>query len=871
MSGKNRGLSANKKIINCLISASCVYLIAPGIALAEEEIEEIVVTGSYIKHLPEDSPTPVQVLDRLELEASGVLQVADIMANLTVNSGSEFRSNLALSNGMAGSANLNLRGLGLGSTLVLLNGRRLTLSSIVSNDGSSFVDINQIPMNMIEAVEIQKDGAAATYGTDAVAGVVNFKTRSDFEGFELRAGNQSTVNDFQMDNEISMLWGAGNGRTHGVVSVLAFDRSPLDTVDRDYSVTEHTVSTLGAPGAYLVGGAPVMDPNCEAEGGVPFPIGDSETLGTCGFQFGSFFELVAPETRTNIYGILSHEFDNQTEFIGEISYFQNSVDGLNASPSFPMLSFPLIPEHNPGNDTGGAAPYLGRVTGPNGSASLLDYQTESNRIALSLNNQTGDLAGWSWDAGVSYGNYRRVAYTVDTLVDNFERAVNGVGGDNCTEAIGSANAGVGDCQYFSPGGELTPEMDAYLEGQLIDKSATSNLVFDNVFIRELSRFELSGGTVEMAMGWQYRKEEYSTSPSESLQNADELFFFLGAVAPMDKDQDVIALFGEMALPITDTFEAQVAVRFEEYGGKVGNSFDPKLALRWDVAESVVLRGSMSSTFKAPTLSQRFSNRTALERITSEAGRNLFVGVQAAGNEDLIPEEAVTLNLGMIFNFLEAHTVSVDYWGIEFDDVIVKENAQQIANEYYADNTVNVDQLSISGSGSIVGVDVNYVNAAEIKTDGFDLAWTWDIDTNNSGGFRSKWLATWVNSYDFVDQNGVKIDALDNLNNTNSARPVQDIKFNWSLGWSMGQHAANFTWHYIDSYDSDTGDLDQIDSQNTFDVQYAYNFVQMDAMVTLGVANLTDEEPPEVALEFGYDSLTHDPRGMMAYLRGKINF
>ncbi|PCJ17015.1 MAG: hypothetical protein COB04_09400, partial [Gammaproteobacteria bacterium] len=165
----------------------------------------------------------------------------------------------------------------------------------------------------------------------------------------------------------------------------------------------------------------------------------------------------------------------------------------------------------------------------------------------------------------------------------------------------------------------------------------------------------------------------------------------------------------------------------------------------------------------------------------------------------------------------------------------------------------------------------YVNAAEINTDGIDMTWTWDIETNNLGGFRSKLIATYINKYDFVDHNGVKIDAVNSFNSTNSARPVQDKKFNWSLDWSRGQHTGNLTWHHIGSYKSDEGDLATISSQNTFDVQYAYTFVDVDATLTVGIANLTDEEPPTVETEFGYDSLTHDPRGMIAYLRGRINF
>ncbi|PCJ16373.1 MAG: hypothetical protein COB04_10945 [Gammaproteobacteria bacterium] len=875
MSERYSVLSVNKKMIRWVLGASCVYFVGPGVLIAEEDIiEEIVVTGSYLKHLPEDSPTPIQVLDRMDLESSGVPQIADIMGNLTANSGSEFRSNLTISNGMAGSANINLRGLGLGSTLVLLNGKRLTLSSIVSNDGSSFVDINQLPVNMIEAIEIQKDGAAATYGTDAVAGVVNFKLRSDFEGFEFRAGNQSTVNDLQMDNDISMLWGAGNGTTHGVVSVLTYDRTPLDVVDRDYAVTDNTVSTLGAPGALLISGVPYIDPGCEAAGGIANTFNPSGTIGTCGFQFGTFFELVAPETRTNIYGILTHEFDNLTEFQGEISYYKNKVDGLKASPSFPMLSFPVIPADNPGNFRGEAGGYLGRVVGPNGSASRLDYQTESSRIVLDFKNETGEFAGWNWNAGVTYGNYRRVSNTTDTLTNSFERAVNGVGGDDCQEEIGSALRGQGDCSYFVIGGGSDVNslgIYDYLAADLQEKSFTSSMVFDNVYTREIDQIELPGGTVEMAVGWQYRKDEFRVTPNDTLRNADETVYFVGSIADMNENQDVYAFFSEFALPLFDRLEAQFAFRFEEYGGKVGSSLDPKLAVRWDVADFLVARGSVSSTFKAPTLSQRFSRRTALESIISDSGGRLFVGVQTAGTETLVPEEAVTMNLGTLFNFADVHSISLDYWRIDFENVIVKENAQQVANEYYADNDVNTDQLTITEGVGIVGVSVNYVNAGEINTDGIDMAWTWDFEAYDLGGFRSKLVATYINSYDLVDHNGVEIDALNNFNKTNSARPVQDKKFNWGLDWSRGQHTGNLTWHHIGSYQSDVGDLDTISSQNTFDVQYSYTFVQVDATLTGGIANLTDEAPPTVETEFGFDSLTHDPRGMMAYLRGRINF
>lgn len=862
------------------LGLSTLHLLALSNAVAEEVVEEIVVTGSYIKHLPEDAPTPVQVVDRVALEASGVTQIADIMGNLTVNTGAEFRNNPLVSNGMAGTANLNLRGLGLGSTLVLVNGKRLALSGQVSNDGSSFVDINQVPFSMIEAIEIQKDGGAATYGTDAIAGVVNFKTRKDFEGFEISGSNQSTLEDFQQDNEISMLWGSGNGRTHAVVAVSVMDRSDLDTTDRSNTITEFSESPLGNPGAFVVPAAgfgfeTIIDPQCEEFGGIAFVSGSEggTDLGTCGYQYGPFFELVAPESRTNIYATLSHEFNDQTEFYGELSYFKNHVNDLSASPSFPFGNFPAIPADHPGNIFDATAIFIGRVIGPTGRATRLDYFTESNRMVFGFKNESNSLAGWSWDAGASFGSYRRRSETVDTLVENFTNAINGLGGFNCDQETGTP--GVGDCLYYNPFADglntNSQEVYDYMEGEAVDKSGTKLLVVDNVFSRDLDQWYLSGGVPAMALGWQYRKEEYNLSPDENLQNADTVFYFFGPTQRLEKDQDVVALFGELALPFWDNFEMQLALRYEDYGGDVGDSIDPKIAIRWDILDSLVLRSSASTTFRAPTLSQRYSSRTALEGV-KQGDSTTFVSVIASGTEDLQPEEATTFNLGFIYNFFDSHSVSVDYWRVEYEDIIVKENPQELADAYFADGVSNLDKLDFSSStGLIVGAQVNFVNAAEVLTDGVDFSWTWDIETMDIGGLQSKLMVTWVNTFDFTGTDGEEIDVLDNYNKNNPARPNQDLKFNWHLGWFKGQHGANFTWHYIDSYDTDMENLEQVDSHHTFDVQYAYSLVRVDASVSVGIINLTDEEPPEVETEFGYDSYTHDPRGIIGYVRGRYRF
>ena len=155
---------------------------APAALAQEGPIEEIVVTGSYIKRAPEDAPSPVRAVGREELEAKGTPQLADMIMRLPSVVGSENVTAQEQSVGGAGAANINIRNLGLASTLVLLDGKRLNVGTSVSNAGEQFVDINRIPFIMVENVEILKDGASAVYGSDAVAGVANFKTRSNFEG-----------------------------------------------------------------------------------------------------------------------------------------------------------------------------------------------------------------------------------------------------------------------------------------------------------------------------------------------------------------------------------------------------------------------------------------------------------------------------------------------------------------------------------------------------------------------------------------------------------------------------------------------------------------------------------------------------------------
>ena len=214
------------------------------VVMAQEPVEEVLVTGSYIKSTSTDQASPVSVINNEYISNSGAFTVGELTGKLSVNSGSENQADSFTSGETQGTSNVNLRGLGLSSTLVLVNGRRQTIAATRANDGSVFVDTGTIPIAALERVEILKEGATSAYGSDAVAGVVNYILKTGFEGFEVNAGYQSTAEDSQDTTEASFLAGFGNDTTNFTFAAAIMRQDPLSSSDRPETV-DNAVSTLG--------------------------------------------------------------------------------------------------------------------------------------------------------------------------------------------------------------------------------------------------------------------------------------------------------------------------------------------------------------------------------------------------------------------------------------------------------------------------------------------------------------------------------------------------------------------------------------------------------------------------------------------------
>jgi outer membrane receptor protein involved in Fe transport len=241
----------------CMLSASAAWS-QPAQQVPAPVMEEVVVTGSYIRRPTQaDSPAPLSVSTQDDLDALGVNEVSDVIERLTLNTGSQNNPDAFTQNFTTGTSNINLRGLGVSSTLVMINGRRQTQSAAATDRGENFVDTSSLPpMIAFDRIETLKDGATALYGSEAVAGVVNFITRSNFEGFDLQLNMQTVDEHPQDDSQISGIYGVGNGTTHLLAAFSFLDRSALTTYDRRLSGPRDDISQAGNPGSFLVPSLP---------------------------------------------------------------------------------------------------------------------------------------------------------------------------------------------------------------------------------------------------------------------------------------------------------------------------------------------------------------------------------------------------------------------------------------------------------------------------------------------------------------------------------------------------------------------------------------------------------------------------------------
>lgn len=881
--------TAKKSAIAVFVTSQ--LLAYPSIVLAQEveddkskNVEKILVTGSFVRRSDNfESPSPLAILDSAEIDAIGAKSIADITQTLTINTGSENTPDAFTQNATTGTSNINLRGLGVSSTLILLNGKRQVVTAQPNNDGSNFVDTSSlVPLIAINRVEIVKDGASALYGSDAVAGVVNFITKKNYEGATITADYQDGAHGNNKEYILQGLWGAISENSSVMAAVSYTNRSPLFTSDRRLSRPQDDTSSLGNPGTFFAGATPLIDPGCSTFGGSPLVIaggvGPGGTdVGLCRFDFGDFFSFVPDETRLNAYTRATYNISDEIEWITDISFARNRSE-RGSSPSFPILTFPTVPADHPDNFFGFPVSFFGRELGNGAERDVANTESDTFRFSTMLQ---GELDNGFWEVSYTNATNNFLFANNDTLAQEFQNALRGFGGTSCDPVAGTA--GEGGCEYFNP---FSTSFSTSPNTQSVIDSFTGQLQIDSKSGLEVAEgfistdwFEMDGGITGVAIGAQYRYQDL-TQDYDAASNQDRFAFLIGN-PDISGSQDVVALFGEIAMPVTADLDIQIALRYEDYGGAIGDTVDPKLAISYRASDMLSLRGSISTSFRAPSIFQTKGGSTSLQQASDPLSPgNNFIAVRSSGNPDLVPEESTAFNLGLSLEPIDDLSVELDYWSFDFTDLIIQESFQAILNDTPQD-TVRVIRAGDPLNGPLLQVNTAYVNASSLETSGLDLVTSYKVETE-VGTFTPSVNATYVLKYDLDDPQAGKVEGagLRNFNNIGVSNP--ELRVNLGLSWSMDAYSANIFARHIGGYDDDqntddaNGNFLEIDSHTTFDAQFNVDLgnifeTKSDYVLTVGGINLTDENPPQVFTNAGFDSKVHDPRGRQIYARLAVQF
>ena len=830
------------------------------------DVEEIVVTGSRIKRNSFDMPTPVQVMNRDQIQKSGASNMADLIRFMTANSGSA--TSFGLAQGSTGSANFNLRGLGIANTLVLLNGRRLVPypDSFGVANSNSFSDVNQIPLEFIERVEIAKGGASAIYGSDAIAGVVNIILRKDYEGAAINMRGQTTTGWDQQDGTVSAIVGANSEKSSVVAQFSYFKRAPLAARDRDF--TEGTLeSGVGQPGTIIAvnepepvldaAGNPVLnadgtpmtmptpsdyyqDPACGAPGSTSRAGGRY-----CMFSFRNDWNLANEQERFLAYVTGDHRAADFFQLFGEVGFARKETI-IPISPSYPLLRSVMIPNDHPDLIAQfpevGARPaiFFGRPFGRAAGSAQQTIELDGYRAVGGVRGELDQagMADWSYELALTWAMNEFNRRNPDIIFDRFQEAVGNCSDPNdlsgCFNPFYSAIDGSGT--------ENSAEIVDYVDGQYKNMNLTTMLVADVGMAGPL--LALPGGDLSVAFGGQIRRNQQSVENDNDAEDA--AYAYLIGDRDWRGTQDVVAGFLEFSVPLMRGAELQAAMRAEHYQD-IATSVNPKIGLSWrlsdsfqmpSVFEKLRVRGSWGTAFRAPNLFQTYGTVTNREQFSdpSPMFRGVLTGPAPEGA--LKPETSEAFNLGVEWVFSQLR-VDLDYWHYNVTDLITRDSAQAKLSDCrqaqgkrgapFADVDECADFNVIPGTPDTwSSVNVSYSNQSEITTSGIDFTFQYSLDMGPSAGeLRFGASGTYTMSYlvpasvvpdqsldpdndpttpsETAAQDGCSGDECDiagKRNQRNFARPLPRLRARFPIGYTLDGHSINLAANYIGNYGDD---------------------------------------------------------------------
>lgn len=832
------------------------------------ELQEIVVTGSRLRAKKDSGP--IVVFDDERISQLGATNVADVLNYLPQQS---FASSEQYN--FAGSRTIQLRGLGLGTTLVLINGQR-TVTSALQGLGNVF-DLNTVPLAAVDRIEVLSDSASAVYGADAVGGVVNIllKKAVDRPTLALYYGGARSGAD---ERRISLSLGHVGKRLHGSVILDYFQRDFLPGsarsvyADQDFrrfgSVDAR--STLSNPGnVYSLTGDNLPGLNSSfaavpaSSSGIGLTPGDfAEGAGVSNLESINRFSSVIPEAeRGSITATADLDLSENLIGFGEFLYSHRDEARQNL-PSY--IQQGLVPTTNPFNPFGEdvVVDYLFSDLGPERDVS----RSESFRTVVGLK---GSHKNWGWQ--LSLLNIK------DDGINFIENHIDGV---RAAASLAATDPNVA-LNVFKDGAGGSPELLASLISPRTNDRFSSNANQASAFTRG-TLLTLPSGPVEIVLGAEAREEEVR-------------FAFESAALAFSADRRSTAAYSEARIPLvgesedrarTSSLVLSLAGRYDHYDD-FGGTFNPQYSLTWSPISSIQFRASFGNSFRPPSLAELNRPPTSFPSFVADPRRNNeFVPITfvVGGNSALEPEKSRTSTVGLAFTpYGDAGLhASATYWNIVQDQRVqvvpfglILTNEAAFPTRFIRAEPTPADAAA-NLPGRLLAIDVSNINFGRLKTDGLDLQLTLPFETA-VGRFVPSLIATWVDKFDAVDLVGVP--PVERVGVAASQGTITRWRATFSLPWTWRMMGVATNVRFASSYDDSNTSNERngrtVNSQTLVDVQ---GWLDLGAslpqagwlkstVIRLGVTNVFDRDPAfsEVGGNLGYDPMQSDLRQRFGYI------
>ena len=866
----------------------------PVLAQQAVQFDRIEVTGSSIKRLADEQSLPVTVLKADDLAKSGVTNAEQAMSFVTANqSATVSSSSVGASNG--GSSFADLRGLGASRTLTLVNGQRMVNNPYLS----AAVDINALPFGAVDRIEVLTDGASAIYGTDAIAGVVNFITRKEYKGASVFADGSwptSTPGDGRQASYGGTL-GFGSLATDGwnIFGGVSYRlQEALAAKDRDYAKTAYIPSegynkTSGTtfPATYTQSGVsgsfnPSL-PTCA-------PPTSLRIGANCRFDYVPFIDIVPSQNQLSIIGKGSYAVNKDNTV--SLEYIQANNELATAISPTPVTGLSMSP-NNPFYPGKGITPGNTNASfDPTKPINLAWRQATLGGRASEVDNTTYRwLAQWE-------GSYKDWDYNVSAFYSDATVKQNFTGGYVNSTMLRNGLLGLNGAPYLNPFGAQSAEGLAYLGGAKIlgqVQQADGTLYGVNAHLSG-AIWKLPAGPMMLAVGVEYLndKADYTNNFTLIRQAASS---GLELTEDSSGSRHDAAISAELNIPIVKNLDVNLAVRYDDYSD-FGGTTNPKISFRWQPIQALLFRGSYNEGFRAPTLQDAYSPNsitytggayddpllcpggkvnTALAGVeTRDCGMQFQQ--QQGGNRNLKPETSEAWTIGFFVQPINSFTFGMDYWNYKVDSSIGVTGEEVIFGDpaKYSALYIRCGQLSAADQAKLIGtctgnpnilayITNTQLNLGTYKTSGLDFTSTWQSDATSFGKFNVGYRGTYVMQYEYQLEPGGP------FNNNNgvyfNGGPVARYRHVLNFGWNYGPWSAVLVDRYTSKYEDQNTDVNDnvrnVAANDVWDISGTWSGVK-GLSLTLGLTNMFNTKPPfsnqSDAFQVGYDWRYGNPIG-----------